>query len=514
MSQNKFLLVGLIVALGTMHLATLRDGQEWGDDFSLYVAHARNLAEGRPYADTGYIYNPNDPILSPRTYPPIFPLLLVPVYLLFGMNLMAMKAFVVLLFMALLGVLALLLRKRLPFPYVLGCLALFALNPYVWQHKDRLLSETPFMLFAYLALVLAEKAQQVGPASRAGLTDCHSTRRTYLGRGVLWGLLAGIVAYLAFGTRTVGAVLIPSMLLADWLRRRRVGLASVAIGAGFLAGVAVQKCLLVIEGSYLDQLVFDPLMFARITLSLPRALGYFLDNGYSNAARLGLYACLSALAAWAYGARLRGRLTACELFAVFNCMLLVIWPAAEYERRFLLPILPLFFLYAAEGLLRLESTSLRRLEMPAAIVLTLAVLISYIGEFTRMESGPFRNGVNSPEAIALFDWVKSKSDPQDVFLFQKPRAFALYTGRHALAHHKADDSQRLARTLRRHGATHVVVYHTSPFPIFQKSGQLVESFVAENVDRFEKVYENPGFRVYRLSADGSELSARTEADSR
>lgn len=498
MSQNRFLLVGLIVVLGTMHLATLRDGQEWGDDFSLYVAHARNLAEGRPYADTGYIYNPNDPILSPRTYPPIFPLLLVPVYLLFGMNLMAMKAFVVLLFMVLLGVLALLLRKRLPFPYVMGCLTLFALNPYVWQHKDRLLSETPFMMFAYLALVLAEKGQ------------AEEMRR----RALLWGLLAGIVAYLAFGTRTVGAVLIPSMLLADWLRRRRIGLASVAIAAGFLAGVAVQKCLLVVEGSYLDQLVFDPLMFARIALSLPRALGYFLDNGYSNAARLGLYVCLSSLAAWAYAARLRGRLTACELFAVFNCMLLVIWPAAEYERRFLLPILPLFFLYAAEGLRRLESTSLRRLEMPAAIVLTLAVLLSYVGEFTRMESGPFRNGVNSPEAVALFDWVKSTSDPHDVFLFQKPRAFALYTGRHALAHHKADDAQRLASTLRKHGATHVVVYHNSPFPIFQKSGQLVESFVADNADQFEKVYENSGFRVYRLSADGSELSARTEADGR
>jgi hypothetical protein len=116
MTRNALVLAGLIGVVGGIHLATLRDGQEW-NDFSLYVAHTRNIVEGRPYADTGYVYNPADPVLSPRTYPPIFPLLLVPVYLIWGMNLTAMKVWVVLLFMALLGGLAFLFQKRLPFPF-------------------------------------------------------------------------------------------------------------------------------------------------------------------------------------------------------------------------------------------------------------------------------------------------------------------------------------------------------------------------------------------------------------
>jgi hypothetical protein len=494
MTRNALVLACLIGAIGAIHLATLRQGQEWGDDFGLYVAHARNLAEGRPYADTGYVYNPADPILSPRTYPPIFPLLLVPVYLLCGVNLTAMKVWVVLLFMALLGVLALLLRKRLPFPYVVGCLTLFALNPYVWQQKDRLLSETPFMLFAYLALVLAEKAQQ------------EASRR----RALLWGLAAGTAAYLAFGTRTVGVVLIPSFLVCDWRRRRWLGTASAAIMTAFLAGVAAQKCLLVVEGSYLDQLVFDPALYARIWLSLGKALGYFLENGYSNAARLLLFACLLAPACWACLSRLRtasgatpippdlSGLTACELFFVFNAVVLMFWPAAEYERRFLVPVLPLFFLWVAEGLHRLDATSFRRVEKPIVAALASAVLLSYAGWYSRMDTGPIRDGVNAPDAVALFQWVRQQTDPRDVFLFQRPRAFALYTGRRSLAHHKADDAPRLARTLRKHGATHVVVYHSSPFPIFQKSGRLVETFIADNPARFEKVFENQGFRVYRL----------------
>lgn len=482
MRKKAFLLVGLIGVLGGIHVATLREGQEWGDDFSLYVAHARNLAEGRPYADTGYVYNSAHPVLSPRTYPPIFPLLLVPVYLLFGMNLTAMKVFVVLLFMALLGVLAFLFQKRVPLPYVLGCLTLFALNPYVWQQKDRLLSETPFMLFAYLALALAEKGQEEAEGRRARA----------------WGLLAGIAAYLAFGTRTVGAVLVPSICVCDWLRRRRLGVASAAVGAAFLVGVTIQKCLLVVEGSYLDQLVFDPALFARIALSLLRALGYFLENGYSNVARLILFACLLVPACWAVSVRLRSRWAGCELFALFNCLILVFWPAAEYERRFLLPLLPLFFLWAAEGLHQLEATRLQRLEMPTATLLATAVLLSYAGWYSRMDLGPIRNGVTTPEAAALFAWVKQKSDKHDLFLFPKPRAFALYTGRRALAHHPADDPQRLAHTLQKYGVTHLVVHHSSPFPVFQKSSQLVETLLAEEPTRFEQVYENPGFRVYRL----------------
>ncbi len=482
MTQKVLLIAGFIAVLGGIHLATLRDGQEWGDDFSLYIAHARNLAEGRPYADTGYVYNPANPILSPRTYPPIFPLLLVPVYLIFGMNLLAMKLFVVLLFMLMLGVLAFLFQKRLPLPYVLSCLALFALNPYVWQHKDRLLSETPFMLFAYLALLLAEKGQE------------EAERR----RAMTWGLLAGTFAYLAFGTRTVGIVLIPSILVCDWLRRRRLGMASVAILATFFVGVAVQKCLLDVEGSYLDQLVFAPALFVRIAVSLVRALGYYLENGYSNSARLILFASLLAPACWAILARARAHLTGWELFAVFNCTVLVFWQAAEYERRFLLPVLPLFFLWIAEGLHRLASTSFRRLEAPAAAMLAAAVLLSYAGCYSRMDVGPIRNGVSSPEATALFDWVHRQTDERDLFLFPKPRAFALYTGRRALAHHVADDTQCLFHTLQKHGVTHVVVYHSSPFPIFQKSGQLVETLVAEEPTGFDKIYENPGFRVYRL----------------
>jgi hypothetical protein len=483
MARKALGIAGLIALLGGIHLATLREGHEWGDDFSLYVAHARNIVEGRAYADTGYIYNPANPILSPRSYPPVFPLLLAPVYALFGLNLAAMKAFVVLLFMALLGVLSAIYCKRLSFSLSLACLIFFALNPYVWQHKDRLLSETPFMLLAYLALLLAERAL----ALEASKT-----------RSLAWGLFAGLIAYLAFGTRAVGIVLIPSVLGCALLRQRRLGLASLSMTAAFAAGVIVQKTILVLDGSYLDQVHFDLWRVVGNGVSLAKGVGLLMNDGHSRVACILLYAVLLGFAGMGYVARLRRGATVYELFAAFYCLLLVLWPPFDTAVfRYLMPILPLWFLYVGEGMSLLRAISFR-VAAVAAPALALSMLLSYADWFRDLDAGPIRNGVNTPEAVALFDWIKNKTDPQDIFLFQKPRAFALYTGRRSLAHHKADDPPRLARTLRQYDVTHVVVHPSSPFDLFQNSSRLVEALLAEEPSDFETVYENPGFRVYRL----------------
>jgi 4-amino-4-deoxy-L-arabinose transferase-like glycosyltransferase len=484
MSKHAIFLLGSILALGSAHLATLRDGQDWGDDFGLYVAHARNIAEGRPYDDTGYIYNPQNAIVSPRSYPPVFPLMLAPVYRLRGLDLTAMKEFGVLLFMATLGVLAVIFRKHLPFPYTLACLVMFAVNPYVWQYKDRLLSEIPFMFLAYLALLLTEKA-----------TEADGSRV----RALVWGLAAGLTAYLAFGTRTVGVLLIPSVLGVELLRRRRLGLASLAILAAFAAGVGVQKYLLPSNGSasYLDQLVFDPLRFARIGLSLVKGMGMFLENGYSRMGCAVLYGCLLLLAGTGYAARFRKGPTVYELFSAFNFLLLTAWPPAESNPRFLLPLLPLFFLYIGEGLSLLHQ----RFPRPAnalAVLAALSVLVSNVGLYTRLDFGPVRDGVSTPESLALFNWIRTRTDAEDAFLFQKPKAIALYTRRAAMAHHRPADDEQMWQLLKSKGITHIIVCQSSPTQVFQSSRKILEPFIERNAERFEQVYANSGFRVYHI----------------
>src|SRR5579862_3646878 len=73
-----------IALIGVFFLLTLRDGHTWGDDFAQYLQHADNIAHAEPYAQTGYIYNPQNAIVGPKSYPPGYPAVLAPVAAVYG----------------------------------------------------------------------------------------------------------------------------------------------------------------------------------------------------------------------------------------------------------------------------------------------------------------------------------------------------------------------------------------------------------------------------------------------
>src|SRR5579872_4028631 len=88
-------LIGIIIAIFLFYLETLRVGQPWGDDFAMYIHHAQNLVHHRPYGDTGYIFNPEVPLLGPPVYPPVLPLILSSIYWIRGMDIKAMQLLLV-----------------------------------------------------------------------------------------------------------------------------------------------------------------------------------------------------------------------------------------------------------------------------------------------------------------------------------------------------------------------------------------------------------------------------------
>ena len=50
--SRTYLYFGCLLAIITaFHVATVREGHLWGDDFAMYIHHAQNIVEGRPYAE-------------------------------------------------------------------------------------------------------------------------------------------------------------------------------------------------------------------------------------------------------------------------------------------------------------------------------------------------------------------------------------------------------------------------------------------------------------------------------
>ena len=85
-SENffSFLSFVLIIMLFVINVITVKNGHNWGDDFSQYIIHAKNILEGKHY---------NDRIMlkMPIIYPPGYPLLIAPFIKYGGVNFVLLK---------------------------------------------------------------------------------------------------------------------------------------------------------------------------------------------------------------------------------------------------------------------------------------------------------------------------------------------------------------------------------------------------------------------------------------
>ena len=86
-SERKiYILPFIIVALtAAIYLISFRPGHDWGGDFSEYIAQAKSISEG--YDFPGKFVGTYGSFI----YPWGFPLLLSPIYSLFGLNIFASK---------------------------------------------------------------------------------------------------------------------------------------------------------------------------------------------------------------------------------------------------------------------------------------------------------------------------------------------------------------------------------------------------------------------------------------
>lgn len=481
----------LILAIGLAHLAALRPGHEWGDDFALYLLHARNLAEGRPYADTGYLYNPHYPSIGPPTYPPVTPALLAAVYAVAGLNLEAMKRVMVACFLAFLAVAYLLFRDALGRWRASVVIALLGLNWFFLQETNTIGSDELFLAFLYLALLLVELADRTAENSRAQW---------------LLQLGAGVAAYLAFGTRSLGALVVVALAIKELIARRRIGRATLAAMALFACLALAQTLLVHSDRRYLDQFQGGPGVLAQHLAWYAERLAAFWSNGWWRLPAIMLAAGSLLLASAGFVWRAQRRIGVCEVFAVLYVAVICLWPSYEAE-RYLYPVIPLWMFYAFCGF---EHPWLARRPALGRTVwglLLAGAALSYAGRYATLDWGPLAHGVDTPEARELFRCVADRTRPDDVVLFAKPRAMALMAGRASAAPYVPEHDDQLWTYLRSVRAAYLVVSNRDG--VFGRAenaelARFLRAFVARHAGRFAAVSANADFTVYRIDVHSRE----------
>jgi len=471
------LFAAFLLGIAVFYGFTLRPGHDWGDDFAMYVHHAKNIAQGLPYGQTGYIWNPRFPMMGPPTYPPVFPLMLAPVYAVFGLDLMPMKWVGIASFLGALLLTALLFRRFLSPLYLAVLLALLGLNPYFWRLKDAVLSDLPFFFFTYLALYLLQR--QPGPDRPRGRVALHA-------------VAFGIACYLAYGTRSLGVVLIPCAILTELSWRRRISWWNAVAALVFVLLAALQAAVSHRDSGYAAILSLDPHRIALNVVEYARYLSGLWDNAWVKTADTWLLALFGLLAAMGLLARLRAKPGPLEIFAVLYGLAILPWIATQ--GRYLIPLMPIYVGFALWAVQVMGKRSPNRARLILAGLTVLAGLgFASIYTTTPMRGGP--EGVGTPDAVGLWQAVERITSSEDVILFQKPRALALFTGRRSTAIHDAGSDQEVLDYVRGVDARYAIVGPDDPAFLYQER---IRHAIEADPGTFSLVYRNPEFAMYRI----------------
>lgn len=503
-------LYGLLLLLTLFHLCTLRSGIDWDNDSVRYVWHAKNIAEGRPYADQ-YIPNPLN-LQAPTNHPLGWPLILAPVIAVFGPDATAMKVLMVLLFIAALWVIALSFRDALSPPYLCTLIAAIGFFPLFWDFKHGMWSDIPFLLFIYLSLYVYVKAQEK-----------DSTYRT-----LLWSLLAAACTYYAFKTRALGLIILPCFLIHDLVRFHKLSRVFLFTTAGCVLIYAAQ---LLVTAAWIAEAVpathavastapNQTNLYEHLFVGVISQIGSHLQyvrfwlskyaeyaaitwhNGYSDVLRNAFFLLSAVPLSIGFYKRARHQFSLFEVFALVYLLALLPWPFGWM--RYLIPIFPLYFFYLFVGVAHLQSKWGAKGRVLAGVGL-LALSGTYVARYTTLDWGPIHSRFTTPAAQELYTYVQQHTNSDDVFVASWSHAFIYFMERPVSVPH-----QRMPEWMPDSEPGGRLVRDDEHFQYFQHIGATyaldgppgathIRELAQRHPEHFEQVYANPEFRLYRIS---------------
>lgn len=482
-----------IILLGRVH-----SGHNWNGDYAQYLMHAQNIADGQPYAQTPYVRNPVNHNPGPPAYPPGFPLLLAPVYAVFGTAIIPMKLFIIATFIVGLGLIAYLLKDEFPAPYTLAVIAVLGFNLHLVHFTATVVSDLPFLLFVVLSLVTWHQSRtQSSPRWKMALAG-----------------LSGILIYFAVLIRSLGVVLPVSILIYELLDQRRlsrlalIGLGTVGLALG-LQTVASMLSAGATASTGIGQ--YEELLRRSLLNRVSELIGGTAHSIYAYAKALtgfiwgpatsfvgpdvsvpGTLTLLLIVGGWLHHAV--SRLTSFDVFTALYVLALLPWNF--YSARYLLPVLPFCAFYALYALYRIRRWM--QWKRPVLMLCTVGVLLAVHGwSLAHNPATPDPKGALAPEAERAYQEIRVHTPRDALIVFGKPRFVALKTGRRSVRWFEGRSDDELLNYFVEAGVDYVLIG-----PPGANRGTTLTTLVEDHPSRFDPIHQSPNFTLYRFIPEG------------
>ena len=402
-------------------------------DNAQFINLGRSLAEGYGLAET----IEGEPI--PHTkYPFGFPLLLAITHILFPDNLIALKSLVVLLYAISIPLTYLLIRRFAPSPIALGVSALCLVSTHLLDYSHQVMSEIPFLLFSFIALLLLHRAHNGSSTKDTKDTKGEKPFLFRVSSRSSWILLAIIAIIAAYYIRSAGIVLVGTGIIYFALHKKWKETGLIAAGSLLLALPWQIRNASLGGSSYIQQLLsINPYrpeegmltftaLIERILANLELygllvipyifvpsffAASYFIGFFFFG---LVVYALITGLA----------RRNMLAIYLICYLGLYMLWSYEWSDTRFLVPAIPILFyaiLTSIDELLQLLARALKKTASHAgAILFFLLLLGSNIYETNILADHIGWLPPNWNNYFAAAEWIKDNTEPDVKIACRKP----------------------------------------------------------------------------------------------
>lgn len=478
----------LLLLFIPLFLINMQDVHDWGDDFAQYLIQAKNIAENRPQTENGVIQQADFGNFAVKAYPLGFPLILTPIYILFGLHI---KAYLVLesCFLFLLGILIWkLFRERLQVFVALFAVLLFVYHPATLDLKGQILSEIPFCFFLYFILLRLGKSYNLAEA-----------------------LICGLALGMLCSVRIIGLIMVPAIIL--FLAFGRSGPPYYYISFkkklmyGSLLLLTGLSVFLMMNVLCFDIQLSDFFGFYRQALEthvfqLKIQLAHYSDvlaalfvvpeilQPYR-----GLLLAVLILSGWYL--TFKNRRSPDSFFFPLYLFVLLAYPYSGGTFRFLLPVVPLFILYILEVLKGIPAGLSGNPDNRPQLLFILILLIAYVAPLMEYKSGTAKKteGPLSGDGKTMMEYVRNNTAPESVILFPRARAMALFGERQSSYVLEDKSLQDNYKALEQLGSYYIVLPQNSEHnPVYS---EYLNNYYLEYSNEFEKIWNNASFSIFR-----------------
>jgi len=444
------LLVLISAGLAALRFDALQIGTSYDD--SHYVILAESLSSGQGYQ----LINFPRPQVE-HNFPPGWPLILAPLTRLFPKNYEVLKLVSLAFWLASIPLIYKLFYMRLSSPMLEILVSLIALHPLLIGTSVTLMSESAYLFFSLLALVIFDKTdgKRIGLLVAAALLAFYTQQIRTIGIA----LSASLLMYLLFSRRLpdlgiVTVILLSGILLQAWINLRNGGtvfssgyeaqvldgslmekISQVGLNASGYFNEVLSGSLIPIFGTRLDAvlersgLTFIPIVL-NVAILLTIVLGFILWKPQIE--WMNLYVL------------------------IYTLGILAFWnpKVGSVKARFLIPILPFLYFYFLWGM-RWVLQKIFKARLAELAVIGISALIALVLLTRNLQDWRFPVREQMTDLSIGTSWIAEHAQPDAIVMVNEPVPAYVHVKRKTIGFPKND--QEVETYLENQGIDYIVI---------------------------------------------------------